>query len=143
MKRHIWEGIRQFLRLYIEIWNRGQFLQKKSTNFYVRINIWVKQGLKTYFKKPVFGVILPTILLLINSVLVLGACTGYWYSSKCIQKSIFEFQNLFFHLLSVHRLISFKSTLLEQRGPGNCCYVSSTYVHVAAVLGSQNAHCAQ
>ena len=30
MKRHIWEGIRQFLRLYIEIWNRGQFLQKNQ-----------------------------------------------------------------------------------------------------------------
>ena len=42
-------------------------------------------------KKPPQNMVLPTILLLINSVLLLGACAGYWYNSTWIQQFIFEF----------------------------------------------------
>ena len=47
MKRWIQKGIHQFLRQYTQIWNRGQFFQKKTTHFKVRIKIGLKQGVKT------------------------------------------------------------------------------------------------
>ena len=70
------------MRWYITIWNRGQFLQKNQLTFLSALkfswNKWWKP------QKTTSKGVLPTILLLINSVLLLGACAGYCYNSTWI-----------------------------------------------------------